>query len=178
MQSECFRIRKELKSILKRQRFRNDIDSRIKSLCSLLLRFQDSLINIDWVQDVFDLYRQLINSYLASDSQTLLSIIQNLEDNIISNLVINLKIPQRNFNQLLQQSRNESSNQSLVFILPKFLSLTINNPSSYSSISNRNNLSTFIDFWTIKMEAILYLFKYLLMTLENVQQKRHCAVIL
>ena len=94
MQSECFRIRKELKSILKRQRFRNDIDSRIKSLCSLLLRFQDSLINIDWVQDVFDLYRQLINSYLASDSQTLLSIIQNLEDNIISNLVINLKIPQ------------------------------------------------------------------------------------
>ena len=152
MQLECLQIRKELKEIIKRRKFGKDIDSRSKSLCSQLFRLQDSLISLNWIREVLNGYRQLMISYSTSDSQALLRIIQNLEDQIISNLLSNLRIPQKIFNNLLQQSRNESSNQSIDIILPKFLSLIINQ-------ANKNNLLSFMDFWTNEMLNMFFIFQ-------------------
>ena len=156
MESQIYEIQRDLKAILKGKRFGNEIDIRMRSLCSQLVRIKDCLIQTNYIGGVFDQYRDLIRNYYMVDNTTMLNLIQNLEDAVISNLITHLKIPATAVANLIRQSRSEPPNQSLDFILPKFLSLTINHNVNVT-IGNRK--TTFLDFWTINMPNIFEAFQ-------------------
>ena len=146
MEGQCSEIERDLKTALKGKRFGNEIDVRMRSLCSQLVRIKDCLIQTNYIGGVFDQYRDLIRNYYMVDNTTMLNLIQNLEDAVIFNLIIHLRIPETTATSLIQQSRSQSSNQSLDFILTNVLSFCVSNV-------------TFLDFWNIYMPFIFEAFQ-------------------
>ena len=146
MELEIYEIQRDLKAILKEKKFSNDIDVRIRNICSQLIRIKDCLIHTYYIGGVCNQYRELIRNFYMVDNTTMLNLIQNLEDAVIFNLIIHLRIPETTATSLIQQSRSQSSNQSLDFILPNVLSFCVSNV-------------TFLDFWNIYMPFIFEAFQ-------------------
>ncbi|OMJ82790.1 hypothetical protein SteCoe_16440 [Stentor coeruleus] len=144
MESRLLDLKARLKEEYKRIRFSDEINKRIRSLCSQIIRIQDSNTHHQWLARLVEAYERLINGFNTLTIGQLTEQIKRTEDETISQILTNLKIPSNYFMDFLNAAREESFSQSLDFIIPKFLTLYVD--SAITSSSSGNSQITFIDF--------------------------------
>lgn len=144
MESKLLDLRARLKDEYKRTRFSKEINDRIRSLCSQIIRVQDSNTQHQWLTSLVRAYENLIRSFNTMTIGQLTEQIVKTEDEILSQILTNLTIPANHFMSFLRAAREESFSQSLDNILPKFLTIYVH--SMVISNSSGNPQITFLDF--------------------------------
>ncbi|OMJ79012.1 hypothetical protein SteCoe_21041 [Stentor coeruleus] len=125
MTCEFSNLRARLKEEYNRNRFGEDINKRIRSLSSQILRIQDLNTDNTKLGKLVEIYEKLFNTFNTSKKGQLIKRITSTEDEILSLILTKLIIPSNHFVKYLRAARKESLQQSLDQILPKFLTIYV-----------------------------------------------------